>query len=546
MSGSEGAEMRRNARTMGAVTIISRILGLAREMIAARAFGSGSVLAAFTFAFMVPNLFRKLLGEGAISSAFIPLYAKAVARDDGKASEFALASVNMLCGLLLALTVVGEIVLAGFYFFFFENPTYRLGALLSMVMLPYALLVCGTAFLAAILQVHRRFAAFAFTSVVLNLVLIIAMVWATWRLDLHTEAGRRTGVWWQSIAVLIAGILQIAILVPSLRAVGFRFRLVWHALTPEVKQLLVVTGPVALSAGVLQLGTALDKGLAFFLASTPGHETFLFFGNVIRYPMTDGAAPRLNWAQYLYQLPLGIFAISVATALFPRLSGGLFERRTFTQTLRDGIDASLFTALPATAGLMIAAGPIVRLLFQGGNFHDIDGILTARSTIVYASAIWAFALLQIVNRGFYALHDTVTPFRWSLYNLVINLAVELPLIFTKLGETGMAVGTTVSFMIQAVWMTHLLSKRMGGAGLELQLIWPRLMKMVLATLVMSVACLAVMWSPIYPAETGGGKRIWAIQTFELMGVGAMVYFGVCHLLGIRVTAPLRRGKKANV
>src|SRR5205823_13320355 len=175
--------------------------------------------AAFTFAFTIPNLFRKLLGEGALSAAFIPLYAQALkrqrTRDGMSANDFASASVNMLCAILLGLTIVGEVALALVVFSFRLPPDYFLALKLTMIMLPYVLLVCGAAFLGSILQVHHRFAAITFTAVVSNVCLIIAMIAAARVHDLHTEAGRNAAVRWLSWSVLIAGVLQIAVLLPS-------------------------------------------------------------------------------------------------------------------------------------------------------------------------------------------------------------------------------------------------------------------------------------------------------------------------------------------
>jgi putative peptidoglycan lipid II flippase len=230
-----------HAKLIGFLTFISRLLGMARESIAAAYFGGAPVYAAFQFAFTVPNLFRKLLGEGALSAAFIPLYAQAMKQErNGDAAsfssnDFAATSVNLLCAILLGLTIVGELILVALVTVVSMPWDYLLAAKLTMIMLPYVMLVCGTAFLGSILQVHERFAAITFTAVISNVCLIIAMVAAAKMLDLTTDAGQVSAVVWLSISVLIAGGLQIASLLPSLRAAGFRFRAIFHVLTPQVR-----------------------------------------------------------------------------------------------------------------------------------------------------------------------------------------------------------------------------------------------------------------------------------------------------------------------
>lgn len=537
-----------HAKLIGAVTLLSRLLGMAREACASNFFGAGAAYSAFTVAFTVPNLFRKLLGEGALSAAFIPLYAQAVKREkDGtggalSANDFAAASVNLLCAILLAITIVGE---AGLWAatFFPMRPTNLLGVHLTMIMLPYVLLVCGTAFLSGILQVHARFAAAAATAIVLNACHIIAMIIAAHVFDLSSPAGTLRGVRWLSWSVLIAGCLQISMLLPSLRAVGFRFKPDFHIFTPAIRRMLVLTLPVALGAGVLQVSTMLDRGLSFVLAADGNKTAFTFFHHAIRYPLEAGAAARLNWAQFLYQFPLGVFAIALATAIFPKLStdathadAGAEVPEQFRSILRKGIEASLFIGFPASIGLIVVRYPAVRLMFQQGKFTDRDTQWVALSTAIYSAAIWAFSLQQILNRAYYALHDTVTPLIWGVMNLIVNTAIEVPLLWTHLGESGMAVGTLVSFAMQSVIMLWMLDRRVGGLSLGKSA--KPIAIMLTASAAMLGGCLLLQHSPLYPH--GHGKVIWAGQLVMLMGLGGLTYFGTCAVLGIDVMAHVRR------
>jgi putative peptidoglycan lipid II flippase len=541
-----------HAKLIGGLTLLSRILGMARESVSAKYFGAGIVSSAFIVAFSIPNLFRKLFGEGALSAAFIPLYTKALKGEDAErsANEFAAASVNLLCVMLLVITAIGELVILGTCHFAKNiRPDQLLTLKFAAIMLPYVLLICGTAFLSSILQVHRRFGLPAFAPVLLNVIHIAVIVLGAHLLHLRitprqkeldpaTVAGQTTLAYWLSAFVLVAGVLQVSILLPALKQVGFRLRWVRHLWTPAVRQMLKMSVPVALGAGVLQLSVLMDKGLSLMLAQSydkAGHliDSFRLFGHAYRYPMEVGAAARLNWAQFLYQFPLGVFAIALATAIFPGLSADALERDrgAFKTVLRQGIEATMFEGLAASVGLMVVALPAAKLLFQHGDLTPHDSQLIARSVVFYSSAIWAFSLLQIVNRAYYALHDTRTPLVMSIVNIAINLIVELPLVWLPgMGEAGMAVGTCVSFAIQAVIMIWILDRRIGG--LELRRSAGSIAKMLVAALIMGGVCLAVERLPFYPHRES--KLTWLVQLTSLMGVGAVVYLGLCTAMGIPI------------
>lgn len=543
-----------HAKLIGRLTLVSRITGLAREVVAGHYLGTGLVASAFTVAFTIPNLFRKLFGEGALSAAFIPLYAQALKSDakhaqeggpsqpHGSANDFAVASVNLLCVLLFALTFVGEAIL--FAWMLLDSgmrPDRLLMFRLTAIMLPYVLLICGTAFLGAILQVHRRFGAPAAAPILLN-VCHIVVVFVGARI-LHLRHGTDPNLvvmlqtrlaYWLAFFVLVAGLLQMSVLLPGLRAVGFRFKPVLHFWTPAIRKMLRLTVPVAMGAGVLQLSVLLDKAISVALMAGPGRgghwiDHFAFFGHVIRFPMEQGAPARLNLAQFLYQFPLGIFAIALATAIFPGLSSDAMEKDQgrFKSVLRDGIEATLWESIPASIGLILVRVPAVRLLFQHGLISAHDADLISRSVLYYSAAIWAFSLLQILNRAYFAMHDTRTPLVMSVLNIVLNLVVEIPLLWW-LGEPAMAVGTLVSFAIQTLLTLWLLDRRVGG--LELRRIAAPIFKMCCAAGVMWAACELVQHSPGYPHAAT--RAAWLAQLMVIMVVGAGVYLGICAALGV--------------
>ena len=519
-----------HARVIGAITFVSRVLGLVREMILARYFGPGPIVDAFKYAFVLPNLFRKLLGEGALSAAFIPLYGRAVRADhrDGTDAASALASSAVLLQLaiLIAITLIGEATLLAILIARGDRigPETQLGLRLAMVMLPYVIFVCAAALLGGILQVHRRFVATTATSVLLNLLMIVAIVGVAARYDLTADVGQRAATWWIAVSVVVAGVAQVALLAPSLRACGFRVTLAGGIWTPAVRRMMRMTVPVALGLGVLQLGVVLDKQISWMMSpQTDGRTTGAFLGLQYALPMAAGAVTRLDWAQYLYQFPLGVFGLAIATAIFPQLSGDALEGDLgpFRAALARGITASMWIGLPASAGMVIVALPAVRLLFESdrGQFTHADALLTARSTAIYSSVIWAFSVQQIVNRGYYALHDMRTPLVWGVINLTINLVVELPLLWT-MGESAMAVGTVASFCVQTTAMTMLLSRRV---GLPLGEVLRPIGKMALATLGMTAAAAAVRYGIAWPA----GKPALAAQLAAVMAIGGVTYVALC-------------------
>lgn len=528
-----------HAKLISVLTLLSRILGMARESVVANYFGATVVAQAFSVAFSIPNLFRKLLGEGALSAAFIPLYAQALKSGDEKeARRFAAAAVNLLAVILVALTVVGELALWLTVRLVDLRADNLLVVRFTAIMLPYVILVCGTAFLSGILQVHKRFGLPALTQTPLNLIHIAVIVIGARILLLHPgnldQHLQSRLAYWLCFFVLIAGVAQIGMLLPALRRIGFEFLWITNFRTPAIRRLLNLSIPVALSAGVLQVSVLLDKGITLFLTAgqNPGQKLELFH-HAWAYPLAIGAAARLNWAQMLYQFPLGVFATAIATAIFPSLSTDAHDKDSdkFKRVLQQGILFTLFESLPASLGLIIVRYPTVRLVFEHGSFKPGDTQWVALSVAFYSAAIWAFSLQQIFNRAYYALHDTVTPLILAVVTIVVNMAVEIPLSFTKLGEAGIAAGTLASFGLQAVVMLILLDRRIGGLGLAA--ILGSAGRMIVACAAMAAACWGVRQLSFFPKDTG--HLASAEQLAMLMIVGAAAYLGTAGLLGLRVT-----------
>jgi len=532
-----------HAKLISILTLLSRILGMARESVVANYFGATVVAQAFSVAFSIPNLFRKLLGEGALSAAFIPLYAQAVKTGDkDEANRFAAASFNLLAAILVVLTVAGELVLWLIVHLIHFRSDNLLVIKFTAVMLPYVILVCGTAFLSGILQVHKRFGLPALTQVPLNVIHIAVIVVGARLLllkpgNLDQVLQTRLAYWLCSF-VLIAGVVQITMLLPVLRQTGFRFTWIAKPWTPAMRKLLTLSIPVALSASVLQISVLLDKAITLYLTTGQNAaEKLQLFHHTWNYPLAIGAAARLNWAQMLYQFPLGVFATAVATAIFPSLSTDAHDKdeEKFKRVLGQGIVFTLFEGLPASLGLILVRYPTVRLVFQHGSFTAVDTQWVARSVIFYSAAIWAFSLQQVLNRGYYALHDTMTPLVMSIVTIAVKTAVEIPLAFSKLGESGIAAGTLASFAIQAIVMLVMLDRKVGGLGLGK--IARDVGKMLLACAAMAGACWGIQQLRQYPHAAG--HLASAEQLAILILVGGGTYAGACLLLGLRLPAKMR-------
>ncbi len=542
---SSGGSFLGHAKLVGLLTLLSRVVGLGREVVASHFIGAGLVGSAFSIAFTVPNLFRKLFGEGALSAAFIPLYAQSLKADEVEARAFAATAINLLVAILLGITIVGEgALVALLYWIDGARVDLALAIKLTIVMLPYVVLICGGALLSGVLQVHRRFGPPALAPVVLNLCHIAVVLIGATILGIRAKSSgpavvalQTTLAYWLAGTVLLAGALQVAILLPALKQVGFRFAFVRHWWTPTVKRMVRLSIPVAIGAGVLQISVLMDKGLSALLMHGVAPDgsaitTFDLFGHVIRLPMELGAPARLYYAQILYQFPLGIFAIALATAIFPALSADAMntDRTRFKSVLRQGIEASMWEGLPASVGLVLVAEPTARLLFQHGQVSAHDATLIARSVMFYGAAVWAFSLQQILSRAYYALHDTTTPLVMSIVTLGVNLLVELPLVWTPLAEAGMAAGTLASFSVQAVVMLWLLDRRVGGLGLGASI--KPIGKMLVATALMAGACLLARHSSLYPS--GAGRSVWLGQLGLMVGVGAVVYVIACAAMGMAI------------
>ncbi|MBB6429404.1 murein biosynthesis integral membrane protein MurJ [Algisphaera agarilytica] len=530
-----------HAALVSALTLVSRMLGLVRDAVLAAVFGASMVLDAFLIGFIVPNLFRRLFGEGALTAAFIPRYTKLLKDDPALARRFASLCVVVVAMLLAGITLVGEVVL-GVWLANADQEKTTLAIRLTMLMLPYMPMVCGVAFLGAILHVHRKFGPPAAAPVLLNVAMIVAALIAA-----SQQSHERAAVTLVALSVLVAGAIQIAWMVIAVWKTAPLTK-AFAGTSTHFRGMLVTMLPMVIGLGVFQINTLMDGLIAYGLAAPPDDPggSFTFAGNTYDYPMETGAVTTLTLAQRLYQFPLGVFGIAIATAIFPALAsaaagrGGHDEPQAaehddeYAAIFRRGVRLTLFIGLPASVGLILVRVPLTRVFFEYGEFTADDALRSAAVLMAYASAVWAYSLTHVTTKAFYAVDDAMTPLKVSLGMVVINLVMNLTLIW-PFGVAGLAWSTAISAAAQSVVLVVLLRKHvarpitaevMRGIGTTLGL-----------TLAMGVAVGAVVWL-IDPVSLNKAQSIGVLAL--CVGLGAGIVLGGAWVLKLPEVRELKR------
>jgi len=505
----------RHSRTFSLITLASRVTGLVRDAALSRVFGAAGVMDAFFFAFMIPNLFRRLFGEGAVSAAFLRAYARLDKTDPPTAKRLATLTVIILIVGLGGITVAGELLLFGGLRF--AGSQQHLVLRLTMITLPYMPMVCLVAILGAMLQVHGRFAPTAAVPVVMNLCLIAAVVGLVEVFGDRNGSGHITAV---AASLLVAGVLQLAWMAWSLRDRRWLVRGAREAWEP-MKDVLRQAGPMILGLGVLQVNVFLD-GLIASYPTTVGPTVFGF-----AYPLKEGAMAAVSFAQRLYQFPLGVFGIAIATAIFPALARQSDDPEAFSDILRRGLRLVVFIALPASAGLILVGPLLVSVILQGRLFTAADSQRVAFVLYGYAAAVWASSMIHVLTRAFYARGDSRTPVKVAVWMVLLNLALNCTLIWTTLQEAGLAWSTAICATIQAFVLLGLVrrhARAVLGAG-----VLGCAARTIVITALMALAVGAVLWAMPQP-------RSWTWSLVNLLaavGAGSIV---VCAAAaGLRMT-----------
>lgn len=507
-----------SAKLISVLTLLSRILGLVRDTMAGAVFGAGWQMDAFTVGFQVPNLFRRLFGEGALSASSIPVLTDALHRE-GRAGVDRLGGKIMgnLLFVLAACTLAGELVLLALWPILPATAKNTLTLQLTAVSLPYMIPICAAAILAGIQNIFGQFAVPAMNPIILNVFMIAALIGGqkVWPGDCVVQA------WLQTFSVLLSGVVQIVWQWHNARRCELRLRPAIDWRDPAINQIARTMLPMTLGLGVVQLNTLIGSVMAYGLVWS--HE---------------GGASVLYFAQRLYQFPLGVFAVAMATAIFPAMSRQVSAGASseFAATYRRGIRVVLFEGLPCTVGLILIAEPIVKTLFERGNFDASDTARVVPTLIAYSAGIWAFGVSQIQVRALYALKDPHTPLRIATRMIALNLVANLALVLW-MEEPGLALSTTLCAVVQVVWLARALKRSIGpirSADLAVPIV-----RIVLATAVMAVAVLAV----------DGYLRGWDVyarrQALRLLGMtvtGGVAYVAAAWLLRCEELREILRGR----
>ena len=504
----------RFAATVGGYTMLSRVLGFLRDILIAAALGVGPVADAFFLAFRIPNMFRRLVAEGACAAGFVPKCSRRrEAGGPGPARGFAEAVLAVLLGALLAITLVAEITMPWLMRavapgFLGDPEKFDLAVLFTRITFPYLLFMALVALFGGVLNAHLRFAAAAAAPLLLNLVLIAAVLG-------FADAGPTPGhalAW----GVAVAGAGQFVWMALACQRAGVALRLPRPRLTPEVKRLLRLMVPAGLTAGVYQIN--------------------LLVGTIVA-TLEDGAVSYLYYADRVSQLPLGVVGVALGTALLPMLSRALQAGdrvRAMDQQCR-AIEVGLLLTLPAAAALIVIAEPVIAVLFERGAFGAEAVAATGAGLAAFALGLPAYVLVKVLVPGFFARQDMVTPLKVSLAAMAANIAL-IAALFPALGFVGIALATAASSGLHAGLLWWWLARR--GLLVMDDRLRRRLPRMILAS--------AVMAAGLWLAARGLGSPLAGDLPGRILALAALVaggvaLFGLCaQVFGAARLGELRR------
>jgi len=491
--------------TVGAWTAASRVMGFIRDMLIAAFLGAGPVADAFFIANRLPNLFRRLFGEGAFNSAFVPVFSGLLTTEgEDVARGFAEEAAAALAFWLVALTIAGEIfmpaalhvIAAGFS----RDPAkFALTVTLSRIAFPYLVLICLAALLSGVLNALDRFIAAAAAPLLYNAFAIAAM----FALAPFVPTVGHALAW----GVSLSGVAQLVLLYWAVWRAGLRLHLPRPRMTPRMRLLMRRMAPGLVGAGITQLNLTMD----------------VFIGSLL----PAGSVSLLYYADRINQLPLGVLGTAVGTALLPLLSRQVAadQRDEARDTQNRAIEYALVLTLPAAFALAILADPILQVLFARGAFSHHDAALSAQSLAAYAAGLPAFVLVKVLSPGFFARGDTSTPVRLGMFVLALNFALNLALMH-PLQHVGPPVATSVAAWLNVGLLGFMLIRR--DYMRPDRLLGSRVARMVAATALMSAALLGTRWM-LVPV---GGHHVPVLYLAVLIGVGLVAYGMFAQVMGV--------------
>ncbi|MBB4304301.1 putative peptidoglycan lipid II flippase [Rhodobium orientis] len=493
----------RNFATVGGATMVSRLLGFIRDVAIAASLGAGPIADAFFVAFKLPNLFRRLFAEGAFNSAFVPLFARALEeKGEEGARKFAEEILAAFLTTLILVSIVAEIAMPALVFvlapgFADDADKFATTVTFSRICFPYLMFVSLVAFLSGILNSLGRFAAAAFAPVLLNVVFIATLIVIGF---LDTGQSFLSGTL-LSIAVAIAGVVQLVALVLALKPTGMRLTLRRPRVTPGVRRLVKLGVPGVIAGGITQLNIMVGTIIASFSAS---------------------AVSYLYYADRVYQLPLGVVGVAIGVVLLPDLARQLRsgDHSNVFHTQNRALEFALVLTLPAAVALIVIAGPIVQVLFQRGAFLASDTAATAPALAAFGAGLPAFVLIKVLSPGFFAREDTATPMWFAGAGMVVNVAGSL-ILFPFLAHIGIAIATSLAGWVNALLLGVTLWRRGHYKADHL------LVRRLPLTLLCSVAMGAVVYGAaelLSPWLTDASLAVRAATLGLVVVIGAAAFF----------------------
>lgn len=446
-------------------------------------FGADQIMDAFTVAFRLPNLARVLLGEGALTTAFLPVFVADI-HENGResAARTTWAVFITLSVFLCSLVLISEILLWAVGTIFELSSQAMLLKNLTAILLPYVILICLAAQLGAALNALGRFVWPALVPSILNLIWLITL----WKIvPLWSDGIDRIRI--TAWSVVIGGVAQLLFVIPILQLCGFGYRSDWKLAMDRVRRIMSNMLPVVVGLSITQLNSVLDSLIAWTFTRPAGGAAVMPLPGSPLYPLSEGTATALYLGQRLYQFPLGVFGVALGTVLFPLLTshaqrGEIDKLRT---DLSLGIRLVVAIGIPASLGLMMIADPLANLFFRYGKFDAEAARQTGQMISAYSSGVWAYCGLLIVQRGFYAIGDRVTPMKVGFVAMLSNLLMNVTVIWF-LGGRGLALSTAVIAAFQCAATLLLLQHRIGT--LRWKDIGKTVWKTILASTVMCLAC----------------------------------------------------------
>lgn len=483
-------------------TLGSRILGLARDAATMASLGMGAISAAYTFAFTLPNLFRRLLGEGALASAMVPVFSQAL-RDGGTDEAFAFLNKTLTRAAILFFAVVvlfsAAALAAGFGISGAER--FVLGAQFSALMMPYMLLICLAAVFSAALNVLGSFGAPSVGPMALNISIIAAIFCGRAAFGANMEAL----AWCMCAGWLVGGAFQLTIPAAYMRKKGWRFKFDLGK-SPRLSELYALFIPACLGAAVIQINILVSKMLALFIS--------------------DAALPAIYISSRLVELPLGVFTLAIATVYFPKLAllNSKRARGEYKESYARGFVMTMCVTIPAAAGLALLGRDILTVLFEWGIFKARDVDICLPVLAASAIALPFYAISTFATRGFHSAKDMKTPMRVSCAVIAVNVFFSLLLMF-KWQAVGLALANTAAAAVQAAMLSGKLGRAFGSFGTRREIL-----KIVAAT--------AAMCAFVALARAGcgiflEGKPLALASCFGVIPAAILFYFGALWYLNFK-------------